>query len=108
VEELLRRFDTVIFDCAPLSVGAEAAVISSWCQGVILMVDLSQATDRSIREATRRLEAVQADLLGLVINRDRTLEPSAYDYYTPGSTTARSPEPLERGGADRREPAPRA
>jgi receptor protein-tyrosine kinase len=83
VEELLRRFDTVIFDCAPLSVGAEAAVISSWCEGVVLLADLTQVTDRSIREALRRLGAVQADLLGLVINRDRSLEPSAYAYYAP-------------------------
>jgi capsular exopolysaccharide synthesis family protein len=85
VDDLLERFDFVVFDCAPLSVGAEAAVISSWTDGVLLLVDLATSTDKGVRDAIRRLDTVQAPLLGLVVNRDRTLEPSAYDYYHAGS-----------------------
>lgn len=92
VDDLLERFDFVVFDCAPLSVGAEAAVICSWTDGVLLMVDLAGSSDRGVRDAVRRLETVQAPLLGLVVNRDRTLEPSAYDYYHAGSQRASARE----------------
>ena len=91
VDDLDERADFVIFDCAPLSVGAEAAVIASWSDGVLLMVDLASSSQQSIREAARRLETVNAHLLGLVVNRDRMLEPSAYDYYHPGSDRAERP-----------------
>jgi Mrp family chromosome partitioning ATPase len=97
VHDLLEYADLVVFDCAPLSVGAEAAVVCSWADGALVMVDLSTSEDRGVRDAVRRLEAVQADILGLVVNRDRLLEPSAYDYYhstqvTPGAATSGSPE----------------
>jgi capsular exopolysaccharide synthesis family protein len=81
VKDLLERADMVVFDCPPLSVGAEAAVISAWADGVVVMADLTTSTDRGVRDALRRLEAVQAPVLGVVVNRDRALEPSAYDYY---------------------------
>jgi capsular exopolysaccharide synthesis family protein len=86
VKDLLERADMVVFDCPPLSVGAEAAVISAWADGVVLMADLTTSTDRGLRDAIRRLEAVQAHLLGVLVNRDRTLEPSAYDYYHGAAT----------------------
>jgi Mrp family chromosome partitioning ATPase len=81
VSDLLERADFVVFDCAPLSVGAEAALTASWTDGAILMVDLASSTDKGVREAMRRLEDVQAPLLGLVVNRDQMLDPSAYEYY---------------------------
>jgi Mrp family chromosome partitioning ATPase len=34
-----------------------------------------------VRSALRQLEAVHARTLGLVLNRDRGVEPSSYDYY---------------------------
>ncbi|MEA2495481.1 MAG: tyrosine-protein kinase [Thermoleophilaceae bacterium] len=84
VDDLLEYADYIVFDCPPLSVGAEAGVISTWSDGVLLIVDLASASDRAVSDGLRRLEAVQADLIGLVLNRDRTLEPSAYAYYGPG------------------------
>lgn len=75
--------DFVIFDCPPLSVGADASIIADRVDGVILVVDLSSSTKHTVQRALQQLEAVRAPLLGIVINRDRTAAPSSYDYYGP-------------------------
>ncbi|MEA2404149.1 MAG: tyrosine-protein kinase [Thermoleophilaceae bacterium] len=81
VEDILTDADLVIIDCPPLSIGADASVISGWVDGVLMVVDLGGSTDQTVRDALRQLEAVQANVLGLVLNRDRGAEPSSYDYY---------------------------
>jgi Mrp family chromosome partitioning ATPase len=90
VSELLGEADLVLIDCPPLSIGADASVIAGWVDGVIVVVDLGGSTDDTVRNALRQLDAVQARTLGLVLNRDRSVEPSSYDYYlTPTGDKAR-------------------
>jgi capsular exopolysaccharide synthesis family protein len=81
VEDILTDADLVIIDCPPLSIGADASVISGWVDGVLMVVDLGGSTDQTVRDALRQLEAVHSNVLGLVLNRDRGAEPSSYDYY---------------------------
>jgi len=81
VEELKKEADLVIIDCPPLTIGADASVVAGWVDGVVIVLDLSTSTDQSVRRALRQLDAVQAPLLGLLLNRDRTATPSSYDYY---------------------------
>ena len=95
VAELLSRADLVLVDCPPLSIGADASIIAGWVDGVVLVVDLGGSTDRTVRDAIRQLEAVEANLLGLVLNRDKGAEPSSYDYYLSVGT------PGGKGGGDR-------
>jgi capsular exopolysaccharide synthesis family protein len=74
--------DLVLLDCPPLSVGADASVLAGRVDGVILVIDLEASTERTVRDAVRQLRAVKANVLGLVINRDRTAEPtSGYEYH---------------------------
>jgi capsular exopolysaccharide synthesis family protein len=85
VDDLVSRCDLVVIDCPPLSVGADASVISQWVDGVIMVIDLKRSTDRSVYAAIRQLEAVQAPLLGFVINRDPGVSATHYyEYYKPG------------------------
>jgi capsular exopolysaccharide synthesis family protein len=88
VQDLNQEADIVLIDCPPLTVGADASVISGWVDGVILVVDLHSSTHDSVREALRQLDAVHAKTLGLVLNRDKGAEPSSYDYYTPVTAQA--------------------
>jgi succinoglycan biosynthesis transport protein ExoP len=81
--ELLGLGDLMLFDCPPLSIGADASVMGSWLDGTLMVVDLDGSTDRSVREGLRQLEAVEAVVLGLVLNRDPMLETRSYDYYLP-------------------------
>jgi capsular exopolysaccharide synthesis family protein len=74
--------DLVLFDCPPLSVGADASVIASQVDAVILVIDLQASTERSVRNAMRQLEAVKAPILGIVLNRERTAELHyGYEYH---------------------------
>ena len=92
--------DLIIFDCPPLSVGADASIIADRVDGVILVVDLLSSTEHAVRRALQQLSATKAPLLGIVINRDRTASPSSYDYYGP---LPQSPESKE---AERKRSAP--
>jgi polysaccharide biosynthesis transport protein len=73
--------DIVIVDCPPLGIGADASVIASWVEGVLMIVNLGSVTDGSLRDALRQLEAVRAPVLGLVLNRDPGIGGTSYDYY---------------------------
>jgi Mrp family chromosome partitioning ATPase len=75
-------------------VGADASVAAKWVDGVVLVIDMDEATDRSVRNALRQLEAVQASLIGVLLNRDHAIEDSAYGYY--GETPERISEDARR------------
>jgi capsular exopolysaccharide synthesis family protein len=79
--ELQREFDLILVDCPPLNVAADASIVASLVDGVIVVVDLNTSQEDTVRDAVRRLRAVHASLIGLLLNRDRGAEVSRYDYY---------------------------
>lgn len=78
-QALAEQAEVVIADSPPLVQGADAAALSARADGVVLVIDLSTATEERVRGAVRGLEQVGAHLLGFVINRDSGAAP--YDYY---------------------------
>jgi capsular exopolysaccharide synthesis family protein len=98
LRQLKQQADVIVIDCPPLSVGADASVVSTWVDGVMLVVDLRSSTDHSVRNALRQLEAIQATVAGILINRDRGMDTATYRYYRAGGGS----EPL---GPPRPEPA---
>lgn len=69
--ELVTGRDSVIVDCPPLAVGADASTIASHVDGVIMVVDLRTATTTGLQKAVRQLDAANARIMGVVLNRDR-------------------------------------
>lgn len=88
LNELATDADLVLVDCPPLSAGADAAIIGSFVDGVIVVVDLHRTDERLLREALRQLETVHATILGFVINRDRADTGFAYYYDEAGNRPA--------------------
>lgn len=80
IDDLASAADIAIFDCPPLGLGADAATVAGRVDGVILVVDLESATEASVHQAVRQLEAVRARVLGFVLNRDKSMEPVIYGY----------------------------
>ncbi len=80
IDELATESDLVVVDCPPLSAGADAAIIGSFVDGVIVVVDLQRTDERLLRETLRQLETVQAKVVGFVVNRDRSDTGAAYYY----------------------------
>lgn len=80
LDDLAGAADLVLFDCPPLTVGADAATIAGRVDGVVLVVDMERATRDTVREALRQLQGVRAQLLGVVANRDSDVDDRAYGY----------------------------
>jgi polysaccharide biosynthesis transport protein len=82
--------DIVIVDCPPLGIGADASVIATWVEAVLLLVDLGSVTDNAVKDALRQLETVRAPVLGLLLNRDPGVETASYYYYEAAEKSERS------------------
>lgn len=79
---LAQEFDFVILDSPPVSVVTDAAVLSQYVDGTILVVRHRHAPRTKIMEAKRALQAVNARILGVVLNDfDFKKSSKSYDYY---------------------------
>ncbi|MBV9310594.1 MAG: CpsD/CapB family tyrosine-protein kinase, partial [Solirubrobacterales bacterium] len=87
---------TIVVDCPPLAMGADASTIASLVDGVILVVDLRKATTTTLRSALRQLESAHAAVLGIVANRNP--EHVALDYYGTPAGTNGEPSGRSAGG----------
>lgn len=82
IEELTSRYDRVIFDSPPITPVTDAAVISSQVDGVLLVVRANTTRRELLRRAIEQLSAVNADILGSVVNDiDITRRTTGYYYY---------------------------
>ncbi len=84
----------VIFDCPPLLPVTDAAVVAARTDGTLLVVRARRTTSAQVTGAVRALQAVNATLLGCVLNMVTRKGPDAvpnYDSYLAG------PEPPNRG-----------
>ena len=82
VEELERRFDIVLFDCAPLLPVTDAAILSKTTDGILLITGSGIVTKDELTESTGKLTTVGANVLGVVLNRVvRKAGKRAYGYH---------------------------
>jgi len=69
LEMLAKQADVVVIDSPPLLAVTDAAVLSSYVDGTLLVVDARHSRRRSVREARETLNRVGARVLGVVLNR---------------------------------------
>lgn len=81
LEELQQRYDIVLLDTPPVLAVSDAQIIASKCDGVILVVDSGKVKRDLVQKAKNSLEFVQANLLGVVLNRIARPSGNAYYYY---------------------------
>ena len=72
--------DFVIIDCPPVLALADAAILSSIVDGVLLVLRANYSEIQSSKEAVKSLEQVKANILGVVLN-DVVAEKKDYRYY---------------------------
>ncbi len=86
MQSLIRHFreqsDLVIVDTPPILAVADAAILSTMVDGVILVCDPNKTKRRDLRHAREAIEAVGGKILGLVVNR---LHPRGGMYYYYGN-----------------------
>jgi succinoglycan biosynthesis transport protein ExoP len=81
LHSLGERFDLLLFDSPPLDVFADAAVLSSFLDGTILVVDGTRNRRKVVRQAREALAKANAKVLGAVLNRLPEQTSHYYDNY---------------------------
>ncbi|MDT0202655.1 polysaccharide biosynthesis tyrosine autokinase [Nocardioides sp. AE5] len=81
LNDLRERFDVVIIDAPPLLPVTDAALIARQADGAFVVVRHGKTTKDQLAHAVERIEAVDARVLGVVINRTpQKRKGSAYGY----------------------------
>jgi Mrp family chromosome partitioning ATPase len=76
---LRREFDVVIFDTPPVLPVTDAILLSHHCDAAVIVASAAETDWQSIDRTIESLEAVNAPIIGVVLNR---FDPnSAYGYY---------------------------
>jgi len=83
LEALGQRFDQIIIDSSPASSFADASIISTLVDGVILVVHCERSSRRVVKRVKERLQAIGADIYGVVLNHVDLASDEYYSgYYT--------------------------
>ena len=79
--EATDRYDVVIVDSPPLLPVTDAAVLARACGGALVVVGSGSVRQPELATALESLEAVDANVLGLVLNRLRQSDVGHYGYH---------------------------
>jgi capsular exopolysaccharide synthesis family protein len=80
VGELQQRFDRIIFDSPPMVAVTDAAILSSLCDGVVVVVKAGHTPRDLVRLGLSQLKSANARVLGVVLN-EVDFESRQYAYY---------------------------
>jgi len=81
ISECSELFDHVVIDAPPILGLADAVVLSRMVEGMLVVVAAGRTGKEHLRVAVRRLQQVQAPLLGVLLNRVDLGSPD-YTYYS--------------------------
>lgn len=106
INQLENTFDAVIIDAPPLLPVTDAAVLAQQVGGVVLVVGTQKVRSPELEKSLAALEMVEADLLGVVLNRLPAKGPDAiaYSYYSYESPLAPSKTRSLRGAGPGSDP----
>jgi non-specific protein-tyrosine kinase len=84
VQELKSRYKDryVLFDVAPVLVGADALALAPYVDGIVMVVEQGRTSMRDVNKALEVLP--QEKFLGFVMNREKDTQPKKYQYYPGG------------------------
>lgn len=75
------RYDVIVIDSSPILGIADAPLLSRFVDAVVLVVEANRANARETRSTIRRLQDVNANIVGAILTKFRALEAGqAYNY----------------------------
>lgn len=86
LEELRQMFDIIIIDTPPILAVADAQIVSTLCDGVVLVLNAGQVKRDLAVKAKANLEHAKARILGVVLNNLERKAADAYYYYYYGAS----------------------
>lgn len=88
--DLRKQCEYVLLDSPPVLSVADAAVLSTMVDGVVLVIDLEKTKRRDLKRACEAINVVGGRLLGVIVNRVEKKAGYYYEYY--GYDTTYGPE----------------
>jgi capsular exopolysaccharide synthesis family protein len=85
------RFELVVYDSPPVSVGADASLLAATAEGAVMVVDARRTGRNALLQAVEQLRRANANVLGIVLNR--TPDSSRTSYYYRSRPTAAEERP---------------
>ena len=73
--------DFVLIDSAPVLVAADATILATFADGVLLVADAEKSTRGSVGQARIQLDQVNAQVIGAALNNFDLSKARAYPYY---------------------------
>lgn len=80
VEQLKKEADVIVFDSPPSLAVADASVLATQADGVLMVADAGHTRRKMANEAVERFRQVGANLLGVALNRLKSGR-GGYSYY---------------------------
>ena len=84
IKSIRSEYDYIFIDAPPVGIVSDAAIISSYSDGVIFVVGSNEVDKNLAKLAKERLDSVNANILGVILNKfkaDINNEYYSYDYY---------------------------
>jgi len=83
--ELREKYDIIIVDTPPVLAVADAQIVSTLCDGTVLVLNAGRVKRELAAKAKANLEHAKARILGVVLNNLERKTADAYYYYYYGS-----------------------
>jgi succinoglycan biosynthesis transport protein ExoP len=81
LDNIAQHFDYVIIDSPPVLAVADALILSRQVDGVVLVARAGLTHRKQLEKALHGLHEVNASVLGVVLNRQKSGNDSYFDYY---------------------------
>ena len=81
INSLKDKYDYIFIDSPPVGVVTDASIISTYSDGVIMIIGWEEVSLDSVKTAKNRLEMVNANILGTIVNKYRSKELDSINYY---------------------------
>ena len=81
IENLKNVYDYIFIDTPPIGLVTDAGVLSSFIDGVVLVVKSESVEKKYLEETKKKLDAVDARILGAILNSYKS-EQKDYNYYS--------------------------
>ncbi len=78
IKNIQNEYDYVFIDTPPIGMVTDAGILASFIDGTVLVVRYEMVDINKIKESKKKLNAVNANILGAILNRRKV---SNDDYY---------------------------
>ena len=81
IEELKKAYDYIFIDTPPIGLVTDAGVLASFIDGTVLVVKSEGVEMKHLEEAKKKLDSVNAKIIGAVLNSYKA-QKNDYYYYS--------------------------